>query len=150
MKFTTLFFVVCLLGLAFHCHQQTSARKAIAKAKPDAFGFIPLALPNEAEPGKVFIMGPLNCPSPEGRKSDALAETLKNMGILCTRTDRISLPSLSSDQNAVWEKVFKDGPPLVFVGMRVRSNPDTNDIIAEYKQWTEPMQAKPKKGPKVY
>lgn len=120
--------------MAYHCQQKANARKVIANAKPDASGFIPLPPPNSGDPSTVIIWGPLNCPSDAGKKSSALAEAMQKAGVPCTHTAQVSFPNMTSDQLVIVDKIFKWEPPIVFINMRVKSNPQVNEIIAEYRQ----------------
>lgn len=150
MKFISLLFIVCLLGLGYHCQQKAQAHKALAKAKPDAYGFVPLPPPDEAQAGSVAIIGPVNCTREAGRRCDTLELALKNAGIPCHRVAQFSYSNLSSDQAAVFKKVFSQEIPVVFVGMRAKSCPTPEEVIAEYRQLRTGPGGNQSQKPKIY
>lgn len=101
-----------------------------------ANGFVPLQPPSNAPTGKVLVVAPLNCPSAEAQRADALVQGLASDGIPCEKIADASFSFDHKPRPAEAERldsIMKGRLPIVFVNGRARNDPELADIEAEYR-----------------
>lgn len=118
-------------------YQLSRERAALAQLSPG--GFLPVGTPGQAAPGEVYILAPLNCPSSEAQRAEALAARLKELGIPTRRGSSFTLQasSPSEEERARLERVahILRGPaPAVFVNGMGKSDPTLEEVLAEYRR----------------
>jgi len=105
----------------------------LAKTK-DANGFVPLPFPDNYPYGKVMIVAPPNCPSQAGRRADALEFALKSAGIAYERTSSVGFTGIEGRRDMARIKIFmRNDPPLVFYMGKAKSDPNSDEVIAEWR-----------------
>jgi hypothetical protein len=131
-----------LVGVAYliwHRHQAHVEAAAIA-AITDNRGFIELAPPSGASTKEVLIVAAQNCPHEGAQRADSLAREMAERNISYRRSSSVSfdvppdvdekfLETFSKQHNAIMSREV----PLVFVNGRVKSNPDLDEVVAEYE-----------------
>lgn len=120
-------------------NQYQHNRELAALAQQSPGGFIPVSMPSQAPTGHVYILAPLNCPSPEARRADELAARLHQLGIPVKRGSGYSLqfgePTEQAIADAKRTSHILEGPiPAVFVNGMGKSNPTLEDVLAEYRR----------------
>jgi len=127
--------VVLVVGfLLWQKHQQNIEKAALA-AVSDVHGFAALASPEGANPRKVWIVAAVNCPKEGARRADELAQRLAERSIAFDRRSNVSF-SLTEDDQDIYgqiEKIMNSEVPIVFVNGRMKSNPDFDEVVAEYE-----------------
>ena len=124
--------VVFGLGyLVWHRHAANVEAAALAELT-DENGFIALPQPDGADPHKVYLFSPINCPREAGRRSDALARSLAEREVALTRTSEITYVPHDSVTLARMRAVIHGDPPIVFVNGRMKANPSLEEVVAEY------------------
>ena len=140
MSFLKLLMLIGVLGFAYHqwdAHQQAKMLATYAQASPG--GFIPTAMPDEAKPGTVLILAPVNCPSDAAQRADHLADQLGRMGIPTLRSSHfsasVSNPSDEAQANLQRATSVLNGTiPAVFINGMGKANPSVDEVVAEYKR----------------
>jgi hypothetical protein len=140
MSLLKILMVVGVLGFAYHSwneHKQAKLLAVQAQASPG--GFIPAAMPNDAKPGTVLILAPLNCPSDAAQRADALAVRLDRMGIPTQRSNHFSanVTNPSEEETANLNRsasVLNGEIPAVFINGMAKANPSADEVAAEYRR----------------
>lgn len=135
--------ILLIIGIAAYGYrfwderQQTRQLEALARESPN--GFIPVTVPDAARAGSVVIYAPLNCPSHEARRADALADELGRLGIPVVRSSSFSLAlnNPSKAEMASIERttaIIQAAAPAVFLKGMGKSNPSLDEVVAEYRR----------------
>ena len=137
MRLLRILFVGCLIVVIWHFVGKHPIGHPEAASR-DSEGFISMIEPDGADPHKVLIFGPINCPKPAGMRCTALAEALAGAGVPCVRAEDIQLmptPDFGVDKlNAV----MNNDPPIVFINGRAKANPTLEEVIEEYNAMPRP------------
>lgn len=116
---------------AHHISRETAALA-------DSNGFIPATMPDGAAQDTVLILAPLNCPHEGARRADALAARLKDLGIPAVRSNQYSLANIARADRASVDRTIDilktNQVPVVFVNGKAAPNPDSDAVVAEYRQ----------------
>lgn len=117
-------------------HNERVEAAAIA-AVTDSHGFIEFDPPNGGKRDSVIIVAAQNCPHEAAQHADALAREMAERNVRHVRTSSITF-TLSPDSGEAYiarhNHVMSGDLPLVFVNGRVKSNPDVDDVLAEYDE----------------
>jgi hypothetical protein len=98
-----------------------------------AAGFFLLSREDARNP-RVTIMSPPNCPSDEARRAQALAESLKAVGIPCELKQEIGFTFTNPDDVARVNKSMANlATPLVLVRGWAKGNPSAQDVIVQFQ-----------------
>ena len=133
--------LVCGLLFSFHwwqTHDIAKHRHAnIAQESPN--GFTPVAMPDDAKDNTVLVFAPVNCPSKEAQRADALADGLTRQGIPNRRSSHFSLNfnQPTDEQQAAIKRttaVLNGSIPAVFINGMAKSNPTLDEVVAEYRR----------------
>lgn len=126
--------VVLGLGVLLWQKHQQNAEKAALAAVSDAHGFAALASPEGADPRKVWIVAAVNCPKEGARRADELARRLAERNMSFDRRSNVSFSLTEEDQGIYGhiQKIMNSEVPIVFVNGRMKSNPDFDEVVAEY------------------
>jgi hypothetical protein len=140
MKASTIIPIICVFGGIYGCmhahanHKITSSTAAQLKGHSDQNGFVSLPVaPINMPQGKVIVVAPEHCPSPEGRRGDALEQLLANAGIPCVRTENVQYPPVAESGSPVITTIMNGALPIVFINGKAQNNPDVSKIIAEFR-----------------
>jgi hypothetical protein len=120
--------------LLWHQHRANVEAAAVA-ALTDEHGFVSLAQPQGADPKTVWIVAAVNCPKDGARRADDLARQLGDRSMSFDRRSGVTF-SLSEDDLDLYErtqKIMNSDTPIVFVNGRMKSNPELEEILAEYE-----------------
>jgi hypothetical protein len=136
MKIARLLIIVAALGFAadwWSGHKGTAP--ATAQVSPN--GFVPTVTPNGAPANTVLVLAPLNCPSAEAQRADALSQELTRMGIRNVRSSSFSLsvPNPTDEDKAGVDRavaILNAGAPAVFINGMGKSNPSAEEVVSEY------------------
>jgi hypothetical protein len=102
-------------------------------------GFTKAIEPDGADPNKVLIIGPINCPKPDGVRCTELAAALTSAGIPYARTEAVQfLPKSQLDADNL-NAVMTGESPHVFIKGMAKANPTAEEVIAEYNATTRPV-----------
>ena len=98
-------------------------------------GFLALPTLTDADPKKVVVFAPENCPSEKARQADDLARQLASRNIPSIRSHDVSFTSTDPDPaiGARLNAVMNGELPIVFVNGRGKANPALEEILAEYR-----------------
>jgi len=132
-----------VLGLAgymvWHSHRMHAERKGL-EGITDARGFMEFSPPSGAKTNEVVILAAQNCPHDGAVRADRMAEEMADRHVHFIRTSHASFqPSPDDDIGQFMKRhndVMNSDVPIVFVNGRVKSNPDVDDVLAEYEEAT--------------
>jgi hypothetical protein len=135
--------VAAVLGLAgymvWHSHRVHVERKAI-EGITDARGFMEFSPPGGAKTNEVVILAAQNCPHDGALRAERLAGEMAERHVRFVRTSHATFqPSPDDDIDQFMKRhndVMNSDVPIVFVNGRVKSNPDVDDVLAEYEEAT--------------
>ena len=128
--------VICAGYALWEKHTERGEAAAIA-ALTDAYGFIEFDPPDGGERNSVIIVAAQNCPHEAAQRADELAREMAIRNVSHLRTSSITFtppPNFDERYIARHDRVMNGELPLVFVNGRVKSNPDLDDVLAEYEQ----------------
>lgn len=106
----------------------------LAGGSPGAF--VPVAMPDGAQPDTVIILAPLNCPSDAAQRADRLAADLTGRGFRVVRSNsfQAQIDNPTEEQNASLQRaaaVLNGTIPAVFLNGKAKSNPTAAEVAAE-------------------
>lgn len=135
MKIIRLLILAGVVGLGYHWWQGRG--DAPYPQGESRSGFIPVLMPAGAEPDRVLILAPINCPSEDAQRADELAAQLTRMGIPNTRSSSYSLAvdNPTREQKERMDRavvVMNSEIPAVFVNGMAKANPTAEEVAAEY------------------
>lgn len=126
-----------VLGLGFVLWRGHEARKetAAVRALTDSYGFVALGAPQGADPRKVWIVAAVNCPKDGAQRADALARRLAESDFAYDRLSNVSFDFDEGDESRLRriDAIMRGDTPVVFVNGRMKSNPDYDEVVAEYR-----------------
>jgi hypothetical protein len=102
--------------------------------------FIEVWPPDDFPSHSVVIMTPENCPSDAAQRAESLYAQLEQAGVPVEKRSsfELSAPGDSGeDVHAKFDatmKVANGAVPVVFIGSEGASNPNFNDVLAEYRR----------------
>lgn len=102
--------------------------------EPSATSFVEVPTPAELESAPVVVAGLPSCPH-SGQQTKALLDQLTAANI-----PHKNITSFSFEGTDDWQgihrlnEIMKRGAPIVFVNGKAKSNPNINEVIAEYRQ----------------
>ena len=129
--------VVLYAGYALWQKHNDRAEAAALAAITDDRGFIELTPPNGGKRESVIIVAAQNCPHEAGQRADALAREMAERNIRYVRTSSIVFtppPDFDEAYVSRHNRIMNQELPLVFVNGRVKSNPDLQEVLAEYEE----------------
>jgi hypothetical protein len=143
MEGTKLLVVAAVVGLAgyavWHSHRVHVERKA-TEAITDARGFMEFSPPSGTKTNEVVILAAQNCPHDGAVRADRMAKEMAERHVRFIRTSNASFqPSPDDDIDQFMKQhndVMNSDVPIVFVNGRVKSNPDIDEVLAEYDEAT--------------
>jgi hypothetical protein len=126
-----------LAGLAWLGWQRHNEHlgAAASAAITDSLGFITLVPPDGTSPAKVLIVAAQNCPKEGARRAENLAQQLAALTIPHSRLSRVAFTPPADDPSFAGRlnTIMNSEVPLVFVNGKVKSNPDLEEVVAEYE-----------------
>uniref|UniRef100_B8HUZ4 Uncharacterized protein n=1 Tax=Cyanothece sp. (strain PCC 7425 / ATCC 29141) TaxID=395961 RepID=B8HUZ4_CYAP4 len=105
-------------------------------ADAQAHGFMPIVAPDNAEAGKVLVIGP-TCNSPNGQRTKVLMQQLAQAGIPYNQTTNINFtnPALANPQEVErLNQVMGGQAPIVILNGRGKANPTIAEVVSEFRQ----------------
>jgi hypothetical protein len=122
-----------LCVLLWQKHASNVEAAALA-AVTDEHGFSALASPTGSDPRKVWVVAAVNCPKEGARRADELAERLAERNMSFDRRSNVSFSYEEGDAADIdrLQAIMNAETPIVFVNGRVKSNPDFDEVVAEY------------------
>lgn len=139
MSFTKLLIVLAIAGGGYHYwtkRQEANTVASIAAAQAASpTGFIELPPATGGNPAAVTIVAPENCPEEGARRADSLADDLARKGIPVARAHNVNF-SIPNNDMAVANKVMavmQSEIPIVLVNGKAKSNPQLEEVLAEYR-----------------
>jgi len=140
MKFVLVGAAAGIAWLFWNQHKVHVEARAIA-ALTDERGFIEFEMPQGARNNEVLIVAAQNCPKDGAVRADRLAREMAERNIRYRRSSGVSF---SVPQNADVDTfvrrnnaIMNGEVPIVFVNGRVKSNPDLEEVVAEYAEATQ-------------
>lgn len=135
MQIIRLLILAGLIGLGYHWWQGRG--DASHAASESQSGFVSVLMPAGAERNNVLILAPVNCPSEDAQRADALAAELTRMGIPNTRSSSYSLAvdNPTREQKERMDRavvVMNSDIPAVFINGMAKSNPTAEEVAEEY------------------
>ncbi len=126
--------LAALAWLGWQRHNEHLEAAAIA-AITDSRGFITLAPPDGTSSAKVLIVAAQNCPKEGTRRAENLAQQLAAMAIPHSRLSRVAFTPPAGDPSFAdrLNLIMNSEVPIVFVNGKVKSNPDIDEVVAEYE-----------------
>ncbi len=134
-------FLIAAVGVAgiihlWHVHQRSVIDRELL-AVSDSNGFVPVVMAAGTPPDTAVILAPLNCPSAQAQRADAMATELRQMGIPVQRsnnysatiTDRDQLPLLTHTNDVLGGDV-----PIVIIDGMAKANPSVDDVAVEFRR----------------
>lgn len=96
-------------------------------------------MPSGTTSHKVYILAPQNCPKEAGQRADALERELKRRGVPVERSSKgsVSARNISEEEKSKFSntvEILNGTIPAVFVNGMAKTNPDIEEIIAEYRR----------------
>lgn len=135
-----LLLIACLFGAyRWWDGRETAHAGGIDSAVASENGFVSVQMPDGASGRAVLVLAPLNCPSDQARRSEALVSFLEDKGVPVVRGHSISFafdnptPEQVVGANRAVE-VFKRGAPAVFINGMAMSDPTPAQAVAEYRR----------------
>lgn len=137
MRLVPLLLLAAALGGAYHWWSGRS--EALSSVPPNANGFVPVVMPEDAAPDTVLILAPVDCPSDAAQRADALARELTRRGIPNARGSSfsIAISNPTDEQQAAVKRavsIFNGEVPAVFVNGMAKSNPSAAEVVAEFRK----------------
>ncbi|HEX8987920.1 MAG TPA: hypothetical protein VF816_08165 [Rhodocyclaceae bacterium] len=136
-RFLIFLVLVGVLGYAWEHRRASSAAEAAASESPN--GFVLALHPAGAPPEAVAILAPENCPSERAQRASSLADDLERRGIPVFRSahgaivaDNPTPQMMERGQRAA--DVINGAVPAVFIRGWAKSNPTTEEVVAEYER----------------
>jgi len=129
--------IVVYVGYALWQKHHERVEAAEIAAITDNRGFIEFAPPDGGKRQEVMIVAAQNCPHEAAQRADALAQEMAERNMRYVRTSSITFtppPDFDDAYVRRHNRVMNQDLPLVFVNGRVKSNPDLDEVIAEYEQ----------------
>jgi hypothetical protein len=119
----------------WHSHQRAVAARDLA-ALADSNGFVPVQMPDGVPHDTVLILAPVNCPSAQAKRADALAARLTTMGIANVRRNNYSVSNPTPGEVAGIKRAFAIGEqdlPVVMINGKGKANPSADEVATEYR-----------------
>ena len=143
MRFLKLLLVACMAVGVYHYvqthHKAPAAQAATPNPAPDvsAQGFVALPPLQGAQPNKVMIIAPENCPKEAGQRAGFLEQALASEGIPASRTASVQfglpMDGDTAGIKASLDKVMMGELPIVVINGRAKNNPQMSEIEAEFR-----------------
>lgn len=108
-------------------------------ADAQTHGFMPIVAPDNAEAGKVLVIGPI-CNSPIGQRTKVLMQQLTQAGIPYSQTTHVNFtnpanPALANPQAVErLNQVMGGQAPIVILNGRGKANPTIAEVVSEFHQ----------------
>jgi dienelactone hydrolase len=128
---------IVLLGVAWGGYHALAEHRAARElqASSDVYGFLDVPSPSNQNPDTIYVVAAENCPHAAAQAADRLAKQLGAQGMPVVRTSNVSFNSQMDPKTFKRLKRVMEGPlPLVFIHGRAASNPETDQVMAEYRQ----------------
>jgi hypothetical protein len=98
-------------------------------------GFVDIPMPDGMSARGVVIFAPENCPSDAAQRAQRLASLLSSQGIAYRRATAADYSNLASQDEANRVMAVMNAPiPIVYVNGRAKSNPEPDEVVAEYRR----------------
>src|SRR5579862_5701506 len=115
----------------WHVHQRAVIDRELM-AFADGNGFVPVVTAAGAPRDTAVILAPLNCPSTQAKRADAIATELRQIGIPVSRsnsysariTDPAQMPLLSRTNAVLGGEV-----PIVIINGMAKANPTVDEVV---------------------
>lgn len=138
-------FFLCALVVGVHLwgtHYQSSRRAELAAAveaakaarfAPDGQGFIPLPMPVGAPSNRVVILLPSDGSKAAEQRTRDLEKSLVLARVMFFRMAKADVKSTDDDEASKVKEVVEGDLPIVFINGRVKNNPTSEEVVAEFK-----------------
>lgn len=123
-------------------HYQTSRRAELAAAveaakaarfAPDTQGFIPLPMPSGAPSNRVVIILPPDGSKAAEQRARDIEKSLVLARVMFFRMTKTDITAADEDETAKVKEVVAGDLPIVFINGRVKNNPTSAEVVAEFK-----------------
>lgn len=139
VKFAVAALIVVVAYLGWQKHREHAQAAALA-AITDERGFIEFAPPKGGDVKEVLIVAAQNCPHEGAVRADQMASEMKERQVRFRRSSSVNfeVPAGADDKTIETfmdrhNDIMNREVPLVFVNGRVKSNPDVDEVLAEYE-----------------
>ena len=133
MRIVKLVLFVAVIGVAYQFWDKNQSQMG-QDAAVSANGFVALPTMASADPGRVVVFAPQNCPKEDARRADDMAQELARRNIPAVRTHAVTFTSADPDPRvgARLNTVMNGALPIVFVKGRGKANPTLEEVVSEY------------------
>jgi hypothetical protein len=138
VTFGKLFLITALAGAGgvhlWHVHARSVIDRELFEAG-DSNGFVAVVTPADWPIDKVVILAPLDCPSAQAKRADAMATQLSQMGIAVSRSNHYSAIVHNRDQMPLLTRtndVLGGEIPIVIINGMAKANPSVDEVAAEF------------------
>lgn len=140
MTFGKLFLIAALGGAGgvhlWHVHRRSVIDRELL-ASADTNGFVSVVTAAGAPADTAVILAPLNCPSAQAKRADAMAMQLEQMGIPIRRANNYSVSIVNRDQLPLLTrtKAMMGGEiPIVIINGMAKANPTVDEVASEFRR----------------
>jgi hypothetical protein len=135
-----LFLLIALAGAGgvhlWHVHERSVIDRELLAAG-DSNGFVAIVTPPESPADTAVILAPVNCPSAQAKRADAMATQLSQMGIAISRSNHYSAIIHNRDQMPLLTRtndVLGGEIPIVIINGMAKANPTVDEVAAEFRR----------------
>ncbi len=121
----------------WQAHERAQVERKL-QAVSDAYGFVPVRMPDGAPQNTVLVLAPIDCPSDGAQRADALAAKLQLQGIPTQRLNQYSVAAATTADREGIERAFlvMNGTiPAVMINGQAKANPTVDDVTAEFHRF---------------
>jgi hypothetical protein len=140
VTFGKLFLITALAGAGgvhlWHVHARSVIDRELF-AGGDSNGFVAVVTPPDSPADTAVILAPLNCPSAQAKRADAMAAQLTQMGIAISRSNHYSASIHNRDQMPLLTRtnqVLGGEIPIVIINGMAKANPTVDEVAAEFRR----------------
>jgi hypothetical protein len=137
VTFGKLFLIIVLAGAGivhlWHVHERSVIDRELLAAG-DSNGFVAVVTTADTPADTAVILAPVNCPSMQAKRADAMAVRLTQMGIAISRRNEYHAAIHSRDQMPLltrMNQVMSGEVPIVIINGMAKANPTVDEVAAE-------------------
>lgn len=120
----------------WHVHQRSIIDRELS-AVSDSNGFVPIVMGAGTPSDTAVILAPLNCPSAQAQRAEAMATQLSQMGIPVKRSNNYSATIHNPDQMPLLSRtndVLGGEVPIVIINGMAKANPTVDEVAVEFRR----------------
>jgi hypothetical protein len=140
VTFGKLFVMTVLAGAGavhlWHVHERSVIDRELIAAG-DSNGFVAVVTAPDTPPDTAVILAPVNCPSAQAKRADAMAAQLSQLGIAINRRNQYSAVIHNRDQMPLLTRtnqVLGGEVPIVIINGMAKANPTVDEVAAEARR----------------